>query len=78
MKSNFKLEFKDARSMLYFAVALTNLLSERGQWRRECSFFSRKNIMYVVTHNYSWINNFIKNGWNKNQYNYKVILEKRD
>lgn len=71
MKSDIKLIFENNKVLNAFGIIFFNLISTRKDWLINCNFHSVKNTMYVDTHGYSTIINFINN--NTKKYNYKVI-----
>ena len=70
-KSNIKLVFKEESTMKKFSILFFNYLSQHKYWVKNCNYHSIKNNLYVYTHNYSYIDNFIKN--NSIKYNYIII-----
>ena len=71
MRSNFKLIFEDDKSLNKFAIYFHNYLSQNKCWLKNCDYHSIKNNLYIHTHNYSYIDNYINN--NNIKYNYKII-----
>ena len=71
MRSNFKLIFEDYKSLNKFAIYFHNYLSQNKCWLKNCDYHSIKNNLYIHTHNYSYIDNYINN--NSIKYNYKII-----
>ena len=71
MKSNVKLVFKEENTMKKFSILFFNYLSHHKCWLKDCDYHSIQNNLYVHTHNYTCIDNFIKN--NSIKYNYKII-----
>ena len=70
-KSNIKLVFNEENTMKKFSILFFNYISKHKCWIKNCDDHSIKNNLYVYTHNYSYINNFIGN--NSEKYNYKII-----
>ena len=70
-KSNYKLIFKEELQMYKFASIFFEYIQQRKGWFNNCNFHSRNNILYVYTHNYTMIDNFIKSYQDK--YNYNLI-----
>ena len=71
MKSNIKLIFKEENEMKEFSIFFFKLLLQNKDWFKNCNYHSRKNILYIYTHGYTQINNFITN--NSKKYNYQII-----
>ena len=71
MKSDIKLIFENNKDLNAFGITFFNLISTRKDWLKNCNFHNIKNTLYVYTHGYSTIINFINN--NTTKYNYKVI-----
>ena len=71
MRSNFKLIFEDDKSLNKFAIYFHNYLSQNKCWLKNCDYHSIKNNLYIHTHNYSYIDNYINN--NSIKYNYQII-----
>ena len=71
MKSNIKLIFKEENTLNKFSVLFFNYLSQHKCWLKNCNYHSIKNNLYVYTHNYSCIDNYINN--NSIKYNYAII-----
>lgn len=71
MKSDIKLIFENNKDLNTFGTIFFNFISTRKDWLINCNFHSVKTTMYVCTHGYSAIINFINN--NTIKYNYKVI-----
>lgn len=71
MKSDIKLIFENNKDLNAFGIIFFNLISTRKDWLKNCNFHSIKTTIYVDTHGYSTIINFINN--NATKYNYKVI-----
>ena len=70
MKSNIKLIFEEESAMKKFSILFFNYLTKHKYWLKNCNFHSIKNNMYIYTHNYCAIDNFINN--NHIKYNYKI------
>ena len=70
-KSNIKLIFKEENTLNKFSVLFFKYLSQYKCWLKNCDYHSTKNNLYVYTHNYSYIDNYINN--NSIKYNYKII-----
>ena len=70
MKSNIKLIFEEEITMKKFSILFFNYLSQHKYWLKNCDSHSIKNNLYIYTHNYCAIDNFIYN--NHIQYNYKI------
>ena len=70
-RSNIKLIFKEENTLNKFSVLFFNYLSQHKCWLKNCNYHSIKNNLYVYTHNYSYIDNYINN--NSIKYNYKII-----
>ena len=66
-RSNIKLIFEDKKMLKFFSISLIYFLSKYSYWLKNCNFYSRKNNLYVYTHNYSYVDNCIKN--NSKRYN---------
>ena len=71
MKYKYKLVFKDKPDTVHFAIELFQFISQRNDWLRAYEAMRRKNILYIYTHNYSYIDNYINN--NSIKYNYQII-----
>ena len=71
MKSNIKLIFKEENEMKEFSIFFFNFLLQNKDWFKNCNYHNRKNILYVYTHSYTQIDNFITN--NSKKYNYQII-----
>ena len=71
MKSNIKLIFKEENEMKEFSIFFFKLLLQNKDWFKNCNYHSRKNILYVYTHGYTQVDNFITN--NSKKYNYQII-----
>ena len=71
MKSNIKLIFKEENEMKEFSIFFFKLLLQNKDWFKNCNYHSRKNILYIYTHGYTQIDNFITN--NSKKYNYQII-----
>ena len=71
MKSNIKLIFKEENTLNKFSILFFNYLSQHKCWLKNCDYHSIKNNLYIHTHNYSYIDNYINN--NSIKYNYKII-----
>ena len=70
-KSNLKLIFEEESAITKFSILFFNYLSQHKYWLKNCNYHSIKNNLYVYTHNYSYIDNYINN--NSIKYNYKII-----
>ena len=70
MKSNIKLIFEDETAMTKFSILFFYYLTKHKYWLKNCNFHNRKNNLYIYTHNYCAIDNFINN--NHIKYNYKI------
>ena len=71
MKSNIKLIFKEENEMKKFSILFFKFLLQNKDWFKNCNYHSRKNILYVYTHSYTQVDNFITN--NSKKYNYQII-----
>lgn len=71
MKSDIKLIFENDKSLTKFSIIFFNLITSNKHWLKNCNFHSIKNNLYIYTHGYSAIINFINN--NIEKYDYKVI-----
>lgn len=70
MKSTHKLTFKSKKDLTNFSFQLFFLLDSYKSWLRDCTYFARKNILYVDTAGYTGVEIFINN--NSNKYNYTI------
>ena len=70
-KSNIKLIFKEENEMKKFSILFFKFLLRNKDWFKNCNYHSRKNILYVYTHGYTQIDNFITD--NSKKYNYQII-----
>ena len=70
-KSNIKLIFKEENEMKEFSIFFFNFLLQNKDWFKNCNYHSRKNILYIYTHSYTQVDNFITN--NSKKYNYQII-----
>ena len=71
MKSNIKLIFKEENEMKEFSIFFFKFLLQNKSWFKNCNYHNRKNILYVYTHSYTQVDNFITN--NSKKYNYQII-----
>ena len=71
MKSNIKLIFKEENEMKKFSILFFKFLLQNKNWFKNCNYHNRKNILYIYTHGYTQIDNFITN--NSKKYNYQII-----
>lgn len=72
MKYNYKLVFKDKSDAIQFAIMLIQYVQLRKDWLKAYEAMRRKNILYVYTDNYSYLNNYIES----KQYSYNYTITK--